>query len=93
MPYTDPIPALKRQVAAQLVRELEGWNADDIGDILGTDRRRIGNIRRGRLERFSLETLMRYLARLGCVVELRLSEAPPSEQCNRRVTQERSDKV
>ena len=53
-------------------------NADDIGDMLRTDRRRIGNIRRGRLERFSLETLVRYLARLRWEVELRLSAPSPS---------------
>ena len=53
-----------------------GWNGDDIAYVLGTDRSRVAELRRGKLDRFSLETLIRYLARMDKVVELRVSERP-----------------
>jgi predicted XRE-type DNA-binding protein len=41
--------------------------------LVGTDARRVMEIRRGKLDRFSLETLIRYLARLGQRVDLRVT--------------------
>ena len=41
--------------------------------LVRTDRSRIADLRRGRLERFSLETLLRLLDRAGMQVELRLT--------------------
>ena len=73
MPHTDPIPELKRQVAAELAELVTGYNADDIAAYLGTDRPRISELRRGKLVRFSLETLIRYLTRLDRNVELRIT--------------------
>ena len=73
MPVADPIPALKREAGAELARFVAGWNGDDIGTYLGTDRSRIADLRQGRLDRFSLETLLRFLARAGLNVELRLT--------------------
>ena len=73
MPVADPIPALKREAGAELARFVAGWNSDDIGTYLGTDRSRIADLRQGRLDRFSLETLLRFLARAGLNVELRLT--------------------
>ena len=58
----DPIPELKRQAAAALVPLLAG-NADDVTALIGTDQPRVSDLRRGKLKRFSLETLIRYLAR------------------------------
>ena len=40
-------------------------NADDIAGLIGPDRPRISEFRRGKLDCFSLETWIRYLARLG----------------------------
>jgi hypothetical protein len=79
MPHTtaharDPIPELKRQAGAELAVLLAGWNADDIAALIGTDRARISELRRGKLERFSLEALIRFLTRLGRRVELRTSD-------------------
>jgi len=54
-------------------RLVAGWNGDDISTYLGTDRSRIADLRRGRLGRFSLETLLRLLDRAGVEVELRLT--------------------
>ncbi len=75
MPVVDPIPALKRQVGAELARLVDGWNSDDIAALLRTDRSRIAELRRGKLDRFSLETLMRFLTRLGARAELRIAPA------------------
>ena len=62
--HDDPIPALKQQLGGELARLLDGWRASDICDSIGTAAARISDLRRGRLERFSLEALIRYLARL-----------------------------
>ena len=70
MPRTDPIPELKRQVGAELATLLAGWNADDIAYMIGTDRPRVSELRRGKLDRFSLETLIRYVSRLRHRVDL-----------------------
>jgi predicted XRE-type DNA-binding protein len=72
----DPIPALKQQLGAELARLVAGWNADDIAVVIGTDRPRISELRRGKLARFSLETLIRYLARLRCRVDVTVTQVP-----------------
>ena len=71
-PDADPIPALKREVAAALTEVVRHGNGDDLGALLGTDRFRISDLRHGRLARFSLETLLRLLARAGMRFELRI---------------------
>jgi predicted XRE-type DNA-binding protein len=73
MGEVDPIPALKRQAAAEIVILLGTWNADDIASVLRTDQPRISDLRRGKLDRFSLETLIRYLVRLRRDVALTIS--------------------
>jgi hypothetical protein len=73
----DPIPELKRDAAAALVELLEGWNAYDVAVIMGTDEPRVSDIRRGKLQRFSLEMLIRYLTRLRRRVTLQIVEASP----------------
>lgn len=70
MTRVDPIPALKRQLGAELATLLAGWNADDVAVLIGTDRPRISELRRGKLDRFSLETLIRYLTRLRHRVDI-----------------------
>jgi len=71
MPRPDPIPELKRAAAAALAQRTNGWaSVDDVAVLLGTQRARVVDIRRGRLVRFSLETLLRYLVRTGARVEL-----------------------
>jgi predicted XRE-type DNA-binding protein len=72
-PVRDPIPELKRQAGAELAALLDGWNADDVAALIGTDRPRVSELRRGKLDRFSLETLIRYLTRLRRHVELRIT--------------------
>jgi len=72
----DPIPELKRRLGAQLAELLQGWNADDIATRIGTDRPRVSELRRGKLERFSLETLIRYLDRLRHRVDITVTRVP-----------------
>ena len=76
MPRVDPIPELKRAAAAELVRLIDGWNAYDIASLIGTDQPRISDLRRGKLDRFSLEKLIRMLARQHCAVQLRFEVNP-----------------
>jgi predicted XRE-type DNA-binding protein len=55
----DPIPPLKEQLARELVARVDGWTLEYAASFLGTDAPRMSNLRRGRLERFSLEHLIR----------------------------------
>ncbi|HEY4216019.1 MAG TPA: XRE family transcriptional regulator [Gemmatimonadaceae bacterium] len=83
MPSTrlrDPVPDLKQHAGALLAPLLEGWNADDVAALIGTDRPRISELRRGKLDRFSLETLIRYLTRLGVRVELHATPAKAARE-------------
>ena len=69
----DPIPGLKREAGVLLAELLRHGNGDNLGALLGTDRFRIADLRRGRLERFSLETLLRFLVRAGMRIELNVT--------------------
>ena len=66
----DPIPALKRQLAELLVERVEGWSQTDAAHLLGTDQPRLSDLRAGRLERFSLEQLIRFVVRAEGTVEI-----------------------
>ena len=72
MTTDNPIPALKRQLAQLLVERLEGWSHTYAADLLGTDHARVSNLRRGRLDRFSLEQLIRFAIRVEGTVELQV---------------------
>ena len=74
----DPIPALKRQLGQALAELLKGGNADDLASFIGTDRPRVSELRRGKLTRFSLETLIRYLDRLDHRVDINVTHVRPN---------------
>jgi predicted XRE-type DNA-binding protein len=76
VPFVDPVPALKVEVAQIIVERLEGWTQFNAASLLCTVQPRVSNLRRGRLERFSLEQLVRYLARIGGSVALELTWDP-----------------
>jgi predicted XRE-type DNA-binding protein len=61
----DPVPPLKAQLARILVERLEGWTQVNAAALLHTDQPRVSDLRHGRLERFSLEQLIRFLSRIG----------------------------
>jgi predicted XRE-type DNA-binding protein len=74
MSYVDPVPELKSALGSELAPLVSRYNGDDAGALLGTDRARIADLRHGKLARFSLQTLIRYAARLGCRIELRVTK-------------------
>lgn len=59
----DPVPALKRQLARTLLDRLEQTGQRNLARRIGIDVARASNLRRGRLERFSLQQLVRFAAR------------------------------
>ena len=77
----DPIPELKRAAAKTLVSALKKWRAHDAAVMIGTDEPRVKELRRGDLRRFSLETLIRFLVRASCDVELRATPRIRGRAC------------
>ena len=80
----DPILALKTQLGHTLGELLKEGNADDIAWTIGTDRPRVSELRRGKLARFSLETLIRYLDRLGHRAGITVTRVRPTARQARR---------
>jgi predicted XRE-type DNA-binding protein len=82
--YVDPIPELKRQlgaeVAARLARRLGSDRRADIAVLLDTDPARISDLRHGKLDRFSLETLIRFAARLWLRVDMSVVHESPARR-------------
>ena len=73
----DPIPALKQQLADEILlvaNDLNFWLAAELLDI-GTSR--LSDLRRGRVARFSLERLIRMLMLAERRVELTVIPPPP----------------
>lgn len=70
MEHEDPIPRLKQQLAQLVVERLRGWSQVYAASFLGTNQPRISDLRRGRLERFSLEQLIRFAARVDGTVRI-----------------------
>lgn len=73
----DPVPELKRQLAAELVRAIDGWTPGQLIYRIRIDQPRVSDLRRGRLERISLARLIRWLHGMNRVVELRIVKASP----------------
>jgi predicted XRE-type DNA-binding protein len=73
MPRRDPIPDLKQQLAEAIVERLDGWIQPMAAELIRTDQPRISDLRRGRLERFSLEQLLRFASRLRGTVSIEIT--------------------
>jgi len=69
-PLGDPVPELKERLAQEIVEVMEGWTQWNAAVLLGTDQPRVSDLRQGKLERFSLEQLMRMLARINRRVDV-----------------------
>ena len=69
----DAVPALKQQLAQLLVERVAGWSQIYAAALLGTDQPRLSDLRRGRLDRISLEQLIRLVGRVGGSIELQVS--------------------
>jgi predicted XRE-type DNA-binding protein len=69
----DPIPALKRQLADAILEVAAQTNMHVAASVLGIDTARMSDLRRGRIERFSVERLIRLLAMVDRRVELTIA--------------------
>jgi hypothetical protein len=72
----DPIPALKEQLARELVARLDGWSQDYAGSFMRTHGCRVSNLRNDRLDCFSLQRLIRFVARTRGTVTMTVSWTP-----------------
>jgi predicted XRE-type DNA-binding protein len=79
----DPVPALKSQLAAELQGAIDGWETQELIYFLRVDQPRVSNLRNGRVERFSLEQLIRFLARMRIDVRVTTAPAPAPAQARR----------
>lgn len=75
--WVDPIPELKRQLACELVRVTEGWTPTELGFFMGVDQPRVSDLRRGKLDRFSVESLIRFLKRMDHSVQVTVLKDRP----------------
>ena len=67
---TDPIPALKQQLAGALVERLANLNVGIAAMVIEVDDARMSDLRHGRIARFSVERLIRLLAKVDQRVTL-----------------------
>ena len=70
---SDPVPALKRQLAQAIMDHLGTSGQVNIASRLGVDQPRASNLQHGRLQRFSLQQLVRFVARADGEVTLGIS--------------------
>ena len=68
--YDDPIPALKEQLAEALRELIDPVCQEGAAGVLGIEQPRISDIAHGRLERLSLQRLIRLLTRGGRTVTI-----------------------
>lgn len=67
---SDPVPALKQQLARVLLDYLGASGQFNMASRIGVDQPRASNLQHGRLQRFSLQQLVRFVARAGGEVTL-----------------------
>ena len=84
----NPIPALKQQLADEILLVTEGMNFWIAADLLEIDTARLSDLRRGRVARFSLERLIRLLVLIERRVELSVIR-PPVHRDGMRILGER----
>lgn len=73
----DPIPGLKEQLRRSILADVGRFNTLVAAHMLGLDESRMSNIEHGRLERFSLQRLVRLLARINRRVDLTVVTVGP----------------
>ena len=74
--YPDPIRALKSALASELLKALTAWTPSQVIYYIPLDKARWSDLRRGRLKRFSVERLIRWLDVLGYRVEVKITQMP-----------------
>jgi len=73
----DPIPRLKEQLRQAILAALGRKNQSIAARILGVHETRMSNIELGRLERFSLQKLIRLLAGINRRVDVTVTAVGP----------------
>ena len=73
--WVDPIPALKRRVADEIVVLMDGWSQTFAASFLELPQSRVSELRRGDVHNVSLERLLQSLSRLGRDIEITTSHA------------------
>ena len=66
----DPVPDLKRQLARALIDRFGRYNQFVIANNVGIDQPRASELLRGRIRRFSLQQLVRFVCRANGDVQL-----------------------
>ena len=75
----SPEEALNMKLRAGLIREIRtkvtdaGWTQTETAHQLGITQPRVSDLLRGKLSKFSLDALVKMLARLGSDVQLRVA--------------------
>jgi predicted XRE-type DNA-binding protein len=77
--WVDPVPALKRQLADEVLALSDGQSQTWAAWALHLSRARVSELRNGRLDNVSLECLVRCLSRRGHIVEVQIQKAASSE--------------
>lgn len=73
----DPIPGLKEQLRQSILAAVAMKGQFGAARILGVDEARMSNLELGRLERFSLQKLIRLLARINRRVDVTVVTVGP----------------
>jgi predicted XRE-type DNA-binding protein len=77
----DPIEAANLKLRAEVMASIEQWIADTgvrqrtIGERLGVSQARISDLKRGKIDKFSLDMLVGFAAKLGMTTELVIKAA------------------
>jgi predicted XRE-type DNA-binding protein len=74
--WVDPLPGLKRRVADEILILTDGWSQSFAASFMDVSQSRVSDLRRGHLERMSLDRMVQCLSRLDRVVEIRTTRAP-----------------
>ena len=75
----SPEEALNMRLRSSLIREIRskvagaGWTQTETAQQLGITQPRVSDLLRGKLSKFSLDALVKILARLGSDIELRVA--------------------
>ena len=73
----DPIPGLKEQLKRSILAETGRMCQLAAAQMLGVDEARMSNLEHGRLDRFSLQKLIRLLAKMNRRVDLSVVAVGP----------------
>jgi predicted XRE-type DNA-binding protein len=92
--WEDPVPGLKRRVADEILVLTDGWSQSYAAAFMVVSQSRVSDLRRGNLDRISLDRLVQCLSRLGRRVEIRTSRTGgPSVHPHWRIDDRRSGDV